>query len=355
MSVAGLRSIRVAALTQGRDAPAARFRVRQLIPALARRGVEVEEHAPGRTPLYRLVRELRKGPLAPFAKPLHWLETIVMRPQSVWRSRGHDVTWLSKQLISGVPTLERFLQRPVVLDVDDAMWLVKPFGRAAAEQAARNADVIVAGNSYLAEYYSQFNSNVRVVPTVIDVNAFVPRTRESTSEFVIGWTGSRTTLPFLQQLDAVLAEFLGQHPEARLLVMCDVPPRFEHVPAGRLSFVPWSPASEATVLRDVDVGIMPLPDTALTRGKCSFKMLQYMATGLPVVVSPVGSNAEILALDDVGWGASRDSAWLEALNACLADRRIGREKGARGREVVIAHYSLESAADKLAEIFRQLV
>lgn len=348
-------SIRVAAVTQGRDAPAARFRIRQFIPALARRGIEVREYAPGRTPLYALVRALRNSRYARGATPLHWLETVVTRPPSVWRSRAADVTWLSKQLISGVPTLERALRRPCVLDVDDAMWLVKPFGRAAAENAARNADVVVAGNAYLAGYYAQFNDHVRVVPTSIDVSTFVPKANAQNESFVIGWTGSRTTLPFLHQLDAVLAELLRKHAAAKLLVMCDVAPRFARVPADRVDFVPWSASAEATVLHRMDVGIMPLPDTPLTRGKCSFKMLQYMATSLPVVVSPVGSNADILALSDVGWGASDDAEWLAALSDCFADRQRAREKGARGRAVVVDHYSLELAAEKLAAVFRELV
>jgi glycosyltransferase involved in cell wall biosynthesis len=341
--------ISVAALTLGTHTPSARFRVRQFVPALATLGVAVTEHHP---------KAVSQGTLSASSLPRAAqisarLASSALRrlPEAVasWRA---DITWLSKQVVVGVPSLEGLLHRPLVLDVDDAMWLARPLGSAAARLAAKRADAVVVGNGFLAAWYGQHNANVHVVPTSIDTARFIPGDHQPDAPFVIGWTGSAATLPYLEGIERGLDAFFESNPDARLLVICDEPPHFSGRSRQHTELLPWSEHSEVAGLSRMSVGIMPLLDDDMARGKCSFKMLQYMASAIPVVVSPVGSNAEILAKAEIGWAASSVDAWVHALEACMRDRERARRLGLAGRELVEREFSVDVSSHKLAQVFR---
>jgi glycosyltransferase involved in cell wall biosynthesis len=271
-----------------------------------------------------------------------------------WRA---DVTWLSKQVVVGLPLLEGLLHRPLVLDVDDAMWLARPLGAVAARFAAERATAVIVGNTFLASWYAQHNANVHVVPTSIDTLRFRPRRNDPGGPFVVGWTGSSATLPYLHGIERGLDAFFESQPRARLLVICDKAPSFSGRTREHVDFLPWSEHNEVAGLATMSVGIMPLVDDDMARGKCSFKMLQYMATAIPVVVSPVGSNAEILAKADVGWAAAASSAdaWVTALDACSRDHERARRLGFAGRALVEREFSITVSSRKLADLFHAVL
>ena len=125
------------------------------------------------------------------------------------------------------------------------------------------------------------------------------------------------------------------------MVIADAPPSFSRIPRERVRFLSWSPELEADAVRQMHVGLMPLPDDIWTRGKCSFKMLQYMATGIPVVVSPVGMNADLLAAASPGLAARKDDDWYEALTYFYLHRHQ-------------QDYSREVISAKLAAIFKEI-
>jgi glycosyltransferase involved in cell wall biosynthesis len=122
----------------------------------------------------------------------------------------------------------------------------------------------------------------------------------------------------------------------------------------RIHYLPWSPEIEAQALHAMHVGLMPLPDDDWTRGKCSFKMLQYMSCGKPVVVSPVGMNAEILALGRVGLAAEKETDWYEALEYLYTHRADAQDCGKSGRSVVEAFFSRQVVSEKLSQVFQAL-
>lgn len=344
--------ISVAALTLGSNTPSARFRVRQFIPALSAAGIQVTERHPGPATEPGLSR---KPALRALQLGARFGRDAVRRLPSAAATWRADVSWLSKQIVVGIPSWEWALRRPLVLDVDDALWLARPFGVAAARRAAQAAQVVVVGNRFLGAWYAQHNRNVRVVPTSIDTTRFKPQPARVGQPFVVGWTGSRATLPYLEAIQGALDAFFDAHRDARLLVICDQPPRFTGRTRHHLEFVRWTPESELGGLASVSIGIMPLPDDDLARGKCSFKMLQYMACGLPVVVSPVGSNAEILEQGEVGWAASDTESWVSALEACQRDPDLAARLGSAGRDLVEREYSVASSAKKLADVFQSVV
>jgi glycosyltransferase involved in cell wall biosynthesis len=222
---------------------------------------------------------------------------------------------------------------------------------------AQRADVVIAGNNYLADWFSNYTRDVRIVPTAVDTDHFRPESGAKKSHgasFVIGWTGLAWNLRYLEAIEAPLKRFIDQFADVKLLIIAEEPPTFQMIPSARVRYLPWSVHVEADALRQMDVGLMPLPDNEWTRGKCSFKMLQYMASGVPVVVSPVGMNAAILAMSPVGLPATKAPEWYEALEYLYNNREKGYEFSQNGRAIVERHFSKKVISGQLAEIFREL-
>jgi len=353
--------IRVAALTSGRNVPSARFRVRQHVKPLRQSGILVREYVPAidkYAPVPRgLVRLTRQG-FPTFLVEHGWRAVKRMvRAPGVLGSRWSDITWLERLLLPGYLTSERILKRPLVFDVDDAVWLSKPDGGSAVRAVASMADVVVAGNLYLADRLSRCSRQVRVVPTGVDTVRFSPRSAGENSRretFVIGWIGTSSNLGFLEGIERPLGRFLDDHKDARMLVVSDRPPDFRKLSPGKIRYLPWSEDQEAAILKEMDVGLMPLPDNEWTRGKCSFKMLQYMSCGIPAIVSPTGMNGEILEMGRAALPARADDDWYDALSFFHANRERAEEYGREGRAIVESRFGRDVVTEILSGIFRSL-
>jgi len=170
---------------------------------------------------------------------------------------------------------------------------------------------------------------------------------------VIGWTGTASNLEALEQIQESLMAVMKARPRARLLVVADAKPRLSGLPADRVDFKQWSVENEADTIRAMDIGIMPLPDTEWSRGKCSYKMLLYMACGLPVVVSPFGMNADVLRMGNVGYGASSREEWVEALIALIDSEAERRGLGLAARDVVINRFSVDRVVGMIEDGLRR--
>ncbi|MHC4109711.1 MAG: glycosyltransferase family 4 protein [Planctomycetota bacterium] len=333
--------ITLAALTAGKNIPSSRFRMRQYIDRLAEHGVIVTEHMPFSEKTYYF-----PGPFK-----------AVTRLPALFQSRDADMVWIGKGFVEGYETFERFLKRPRILDVDDAVWLRRPFGRFTMPDIARAMDAVIAGNSYLAEYFSKYCKEVHIVPTAIDLDRYTLRpesTHEQPAKFVIGWTGSSCNFKYLDTIESVLNRFIQEHDRAELILIADRPWEYRLLPPDKVRFTPWSVEEEVSVLHSMSVGLMPLADDKWSWGKCAFKMLQYMGVGLPVIVSPVGMNRDVLQKADIGFAASSPDQWHEALMSLYEDWSLGVKLGLEGRKVVEQFYSADVVARELADIFKSL-
>jgi glycosyltransferase involved in cell wall biosynthesis len=329
--------ISVAAFTTGREVPASRFRVRQYIADLKLHGVELSEFYPsaGGYP-----------PEQKWKRPFWAAASLAGRVPDIARSFSYDVTLLQREILSTFLTLEPLTKRPRVLDVDDAIWLNRD--SSFARKLAAISDSVICGNSFLAEYFRQWNANITILPTAVDTKRFVPLKANSFGDSpVIGWSGNRSGFADLKMIEAPLRTVLAKYPKARLRVMADERPALD-VPAHQLEFLQWSPEIEVQAIQGMDVGIMPLRDTLWSRGKCSYKMLLYMSCGVPVVVSPVGMNAEILEMGSIGQAAATPDDWVGALEAVIEDPKRGTAMGEQGRKVAVNSFSIEVLAGKLA-------
>jgi glycosyltransferase involved in cell wall biosynthesis len=330
--------VKVAAFTGRLDDPSSFFRMRQHFLKLNTLGFDIQEFA---HPCFRGC--WHQGPL----KVIPYIPKIV-------ESHSSDLTWLNRTLVVGLETIELLLKRPRVMDVDDAVWLNKPLGSCVIPHLARRMDAILAGNSFIADWFSRYCRRVYIVPTAIDITRYVVKKyEENTNVFTIGWTGTSGNYPYMAAIERPLARFLADHKDACLKIVAEKRWTPASIPPNRIIFVPWSRDVEVAALHDMSVGIMPLIDTPWTRGKCSFKMLQYMAVGLPVVVSPVGMNVEVLNKGKIGLAADSEDDWYQALETLYKHEMLQREFGQAGRGVVEQYYSTDLVAQELARILLQ--
>jgi glycosyltransferase involved in cell wall biosynthesis len=337
--------MRVAAYTGGLTVPSARARVRQYIGPLHRLGIEVREYP------------LPWGNILPQAfalRPLWIAATAVARTAALTCSWKADVTWISRQLLPAFAPLQAMAKRPMILDVDDAVWLNT--GGHRARDLAMASDLVVCGNSFLANRFSRWNANVTVIPTAVNTTWYRPHQPkpDSAPALMLGWTGTSGNFPFLYAIEGALLQVLRQCARAKLLVIADRPPQFKLLPDSRVEFEPWTPQTELAAFARMAVGLMPLADNDWCNGKCSYKMLCYMAAGLPVVVTAAGMNREVLALGEVGLSAGSEREWIDALTALLDDASLRRRMGAAGRAVVEERFSLHRLTPQYAAVFRSL-
>jgi glycosyltransferase involved in cell wall biosynthesis len=170
----------------------------------------------------------------------------------------------------------------------------------------------------------------------------------------LGWTGTSGNFPFLYSIEGALLRVFEHCSRAKLLIVSDRPPQFKRLPESRVEFELWTPRTELDAFARMSIGLMPLADTTWCNGKCSYKMLCYMAAGLPVVVTPAGMNVEVLAMGEVGLSAGCEQQWVDALTALLSDADMRQRMGAAGRVVVEDCFSLQRLAQQYAVVFHSL-
>ncbi len=240
----------------------------------------------------------------------------------------------------------------MVADIDDAIWLNR--GGHAARNLARSADHIVVGNQHLAEHFGRYGKPVSVIATGVDVGRFRPVQRDALAPRLIGWSGTWGGYAYFEPLQDALTALLRRHPGWRLRFISDQPPKLARLPADQVEYRPWSPAAEASLTADMDIGLMPLDDTPWSLGKCSYKMLLYMACGVPVVASDIGMNRDILAMRQVGLGARSPQDWTDALEALMDDDTLRQRMGRQGRELVVERFSLAVVAEQWRQVLARL-
>jgi glycosyltransferase involved in cell wall biosynthesis len=249
----------------------------------------------------------------------------------------------------------------LVVDYDDALfhqydqhanpWVRRLLGGKIAT-VMRLANTVVVGNAYLASYARQVGAKrVEMIPTVINLARY-PATPPVSDPpvFTIGWIGSPSTARYLRDIAPALAE-VCKGGRARVRLIGSGPIDLPGVP---VEVLPWREDTEVDEMRRFDVGIMPLLDEPWARGKCGFKLIQYMACGLPVVASPVGVNAEIVEDGVNGSLATTTANWVQSLKALRADVEMRKRMGVAGRRRVEERYCLGVAAPKLVALLQSI-
>jgi glycosyltransferase involved in cell wall biosynthesis len=241
-------------------------------------------------------------------------------------------------------------------DFDDALCFRDPTrGRPESHVRARRfartvkgADLVLAGNPYLGGLAREHGAVAPVVvaPTPVDTDRYAPGPETPRRGFRVGWIGSRSTRPYLRLVAAPLRELVRRRDDVVVAVMADAPPHeLDGLP---VEFTPWSEEAEVPFLRSLHAGLMPLTDDVWSRGKCGFKLLQYMACGVPAVASPVGVNVAIAEGGATARLAATDAEWVAALEEFAADPDVAAALAARARAEAEAKWSSRALGPRLA-------
>jgi glycosyltransferase involved in cell wall biosynthesis len=315
----------ILAIAGNLESASARLRLASMVEPLARRGFAVD---------------LRDCPKSLNAR------------QALLRSAGrYHAVLLQRKLLDpwNADVLRRHARR-VLFDVDDAvMFHPAPVGvysrfrtRVRFAATAKLVDHVVAGNRYLADLFERRGCRATVLPTVIDAGRYLPKLHADTAEPRLVWIGSRSTRPYLRRFLPQFEVAARATPGLRLLTISDEPTPADGIPT---EHVPWSLRTEAAALALGDIGVAPTPSDRWTQGKCGFKIVQYMAAGLPVIASPVGANATLVRPGETGLLPERECDWPAAIATLARDAALRSRMGAAGRAVVERQHTIDGVAD----------
>ena len=280
-------------------------------------------------------------------------------------SAGYDLLWIEKELFPFLPAwVETMLHArgiPYVVDYDDAIFhgydqhprkLVRTLLGRKIDRVMRASALVIAGNDYLAAYARQAGSGrVEYLPSVVDIDRYLPAPLSAERVFTIGWIGSPSTTGYLEQIGPALAEVCRSGRARLVLVGADD----IALPGVPLEIRPWSEDSEVAAIQSFDAGIMPLPDTPWERGKCGYKLIQCMACGLPVVAAPVGVNRQIVDHGINGFHAADLDEWLQALVTLRDNHEQRRAMGQAARKKTVTEYSLQANGPRLLELLNSAI
>jgi glycosyltransferase involved in cell wall biosynthesis len=346
----------------------ARYRVYQFLPYLEAAGYQCTVRPFSTPALFQAIRSRGKQ----FRKAVLTATCTIRRLEDLFSVSSFDLVVIHREAF---PFLMPFLEEMVldrnpnvIFSFDDAIysghddrsrlnhpWLYRfKYGRG-VDRVLERSKAVVAGNSTLAKHAAKFNSNVHIVPTVIDLTNY---TLEGVRKFPggrirIGWFGSNTTSSYLQIALPALLKLERKYRN-------QVEFRFYGDPSLSLglnhaSYFPFSLATEIDDLRTIDIGLMPMPDNEWTRGKCSFKAIQYMALGAPTVASPVGMASDVVQHGKNGFLADTPEEWHSALESLINDRGLWMRMSSCARQSVEENFTIQTWGDRFRRILDGVV
>ncbi|MBN1882146.1 MAG: glycosyltransferase family 4 protein [Deltaproteobacteria bacterium] len=323
-----------------------RFRVKEFIPAFEKAGVSVSLLRIPRHPLKRM---------------------------KLYRSLSrYDLVIVQRKLLGYVDLmLVRCFSRKFVFDFDDAIMYRSsrhtnprsPGRERKFRRMVKNADGVIAGNSYLAERAAEWTTRekIHIIPTVVDTDEYDVKDHQADTtgregvDFIVGWIGTRGNLSYLRAIAPAVARVARKHGGVSLKIVCD---EFFEMEGLTVIKKTWRPEDVSRDLVSFDAGVMPISEDHWTRGKCGLKVVQYLASGVPAIVSPVGVNRDLVVPGETGLWASDLDEWERAVEMLVLDKRRGgtrgREMGLSGRRRVEERFSLGSVAPRYLAILSDI-
>ena len=281
----------------------------------------------------------------------------------------YDYVWLQRKPLTPLFTSIIARKSRLIYDYDDALYAVESYLKGkpkptqpGSKQSIRRlnavlkrSSIIFAGSEALASYSRKFNpANTFIIPTAYTKLPEPPPPAGSGKEVTIGWIGNTGNLYFLSMIDKAAASIQSRFPEVRFSVMSGKAPEGLHT---KWEFVSWSKEAEAEWLDSIDIGVMPLEDDEWSRGKCAFKLLQYMAHGKPVVASRVGANIDAVIHGRSGYLANSEAEWEQAFASLVSNPEERLRMGEESLKHFLATYEREQVQARMAKIlhdhFRQ--
>ena len=294
------------------------------------------------------------------------LSAYVRRLIILARSSSFDLLWVEKELLPMLPAGFEFLLRafkiPYVVDYDDAVFhryemnpnpVIRMFLRHKIDHVMRHATLVIVGNQYLADRAKMAGApRVAALPSVVDVSQYVLRKGVGEPVCKVGWIGSPVTVPNLDLIREALNALRLEINYEIVLIGAGAASPFPDIPTTKLA---WSEESDRSIGQKFDIGVMPLVDGPFERGKCGYKLVQYMAGGIPAVASPVGVNRQIVEPGINGYLAESTQDWIVALRELLNNPQKGFEMGLAGRQKAEQKYNLQVTAPMLKNLLSNAI
>lgn len=288
----------------------------------------------------------------PSVRTYHFITARLALRRLLLEAPRHDVVSIQKVVLPAAVLDElSALGKPIVFDFDDAIYSDDSYGTEGVRRIVGKADLVVVENEETESYARACGTEALRVTGPIDCGRYRPVARLQNDRVVLGWVGSGSTTAYLAQIAGALRQVCEHHPNVSLRLIGAGPLDLPGVP---VEHFPWRLEDEVTLLGECDIGLMPLPDTSWARGKGGYKLLQYMACGLPSVCSPVGVNSEIVAHGATGLHASSPQDWRSALEFLAQDRTLRETMGRNARTRAMAEYSFEAATPRLLNAMSRL-
>lgn len=341
-------------------APSQRFRVEAFLPLLQKNNItySIEPFLDAHTfqILYKDSSIIKKaiGVVKGFLR--RWVVVILY----IYR---YEFIFIHREVAPvGLPIFEwviaKIWRRKIIYDFDDAIWLpnttkenkiikwVKAFWK--VKFLCKWSYKVVGGNEFLCSYAKLYNKNVILIPTTVDVlNRHNQLKDQNTGKIIIGWTGTHSTMKYLNPIVPVLKRLSSEFDLSFIVISNKVPDFF----LPNLHYIPWSETTEINDLLLLNIGLMPLEKDAWSEGKCGFKLIQYMALGIPCVASPVGVNNIIIEQEVDGYLCTTEEQWYSAIKKLISDISLRKTMGERGRRKVIDNYSVQANTDVFLDLF----
>jgi glycosyltransferase involved in cell wall biosynthesis len=346
-----------------KESPSQRFRFEQYFSKLEARGFTYEV----RSFLNSQNWQLFFKPGKPILKAGLLLSGYLRRFMVLFKAVRYDFVFIHREATPlGPPVIEwiiaKVLRKKIIYDFDDAIWLTdrahepKLFRiakwRSKVSRICRWAYKASCGNEYLRSYAARTNPNAVFNPTTIDTeyrhNPSLFKVKKNEHVITLGWTGSHSTLKYLHEIEGVLQRIEAEIPAVRIMVIADRQPELA---LRSLVYVPWNEKTEIEDLSVLDIGLMPLPDDEWAKGKCGFKILQYLALEIPAIASPVGVNANMIHEGETGYLCTVELEWYVALKKLIENKDLRKLMGTRGRQFVKAHYSVSANTSNFLGLF----
>lgn len=359
--------MRILFVPYGTDqAPATRYRVTQYLPHLERRGIDYFVFSA----ISKLSTSLMiKSP--DFAPPVRFLYYVYVSMERLFRflvilfiSRGFNIIFLQRTTFPlRLEMLLSAANNNIIFDIDDAIYLPDREGndfvtrikkyikKSEVINILKISRIVIVENEYIKKFVSQYCKKILKLPGPIDTEWFFIRNKRNLDKVVIGWIGSPATTFYLHMLDNVFRDIKRKYDFVKFRFIGlgkykNPPVEFERID--------WSSETEVANLQSFDIGIMPMPDNEWTRGKLGCKMLQYMAVGIPAVVSYTPTNAEIINDGKNGFFVTKENEWINVLSMLVEDAPLRSKIGEKGRSAIQELCSLRKSAIHLVKIFESL-
>jgi glycosyltransferase involved in cell wall biosynthesis len=326
--------LKIIFLIQGKTVAASRYRVLQYLPFFQAHNIDTEifefpEHITGWLSMFG---SLKSGDLV-----------FVQR----------------KRIPRSILLLLRRMNRKIIYDFDDAVMFKNSLSKnpyslrrtMSFKRMLRYTDLVIAGNMFLKEEAEKYHKNVKVLPTPIDAERYMGKIYGESDAVNIGWIGDHGSIHYMESYKDVWEAMGRKYRNVVLTIICDTFIETQNI---SLTKIPWSYEREVGDLMNIDIGVMPLFDDLWSRGKCGFKIIQYLGVGIPTVCTPVGINRDVVE-DGVNglWAVTKDE-WIEKLSMLVEDASLRAKMGAEGRKKIMEHYTVQVCAPKLIEWIKEI-